>query len=182
MAAAGYVARPLTWLLVAEMFACTASVMVHSGTPDGVPASSDCAIRKAAWDYGRKLLPERGEFRTLFDALQLGACGVAVPSTQDVWSPSTEPLPKGQPVLVVAPAGAGSGDGSYSTIAEAVAASRAMPKPLTIALRAGTHYVSGGPVQLGPQDSGLTIRNMPGEAAIVSGGRSLKTSWKSSAA
>ena len=55
----------LTLLLLAG----AASGMINSGTPDGVPASFDCALRSLAYDYGRALLPGRGTFRTLFDAL-----------------------------------------------------------------------------------------------------------------
>ena len=44
---------------------------LNPGTPQGVPASFDCAVREFAWEYGKHLLPDRGEFRTLFDALQL---------------------------------------------------------------------------------------------------------------
>ena len=53
----------LTLLLLAG----AASGMINSGTPDGVPASFDCALRSLAYDYGRALLPGRGTFRTLFD-------------------------------------------------------------------------------------------------------------------
>ena len=48
---------------------------VHSGTPAGVPPDSDCAIRNLAYEYGKKLMPERGDFKSLFDALQLEVCG-----------------------------------------------------------------------------------------------------------
>ena len=33
--------------------------MINSGTPDGVPASFDCALRALAYDYGRALRPDR---------------------------------------------------------------------------------------------------------------------------
>ena len=62
-----------------------------------------------------------------------------------------------------------------------MAASRALPKPLTIALRAGTHHLNHT-IELGAADSGLTIRNAPGEAAEVSGGTPLRTQWRPSAA
>jgi hypothetical protein len=66
--------------------------MVHSGTPQGVPPQSDCAIRQFAWEYGRRLQPGRGEFKSLFDALQLGGCGgsgvvVTTPTQPDSWQP-----------------------------------------------------------------------------------------------
>ena len=85
--------------------AAHAATMVHSGTPPDVPASSDCAIRHIAWQYGRELLPNRGDFKTLFDALQLGACpeGRAdAPTTLDSWAPLRRPLPHSSQVRRVA--------------------------------------------------------------------------------
>ncbi len=149
-----------------------------------MPASADCAIREAAWEYGKKIQPQRGEFKSLYDALQLGACGITAPLLEDSWRPSIKPLPEGQTVIYVdpkAPAGAAAAMDTYATVSAAVAASRTMPKPLTIALREGSHFLDGA-VELGPDDSGLMIRNAPGEAAVVSGGRNLTTEWKASAA
>ena len=37
-----------------------------------VPASFDCAMRKLAYAYGKQLLPQRGAFPELFDALGYG--------------------------------------------------------------------------------------------------------------
>ena len=39
--------------------------MDQPGTPPGVPDEYDCAFRKAAYEYGIKLRPDRGTFRTL---------------------------------------------------------------------------------------------------------------------
>ena len=66
-----------------------ANGMVHSGTPVGVPASADCAIRQLAYEQGKKLVPRRGDFKSLFDALQLGACPGASPEPEhaDAWAP-----------------------------------------------------------------------------------------------
>ena len=36
-----------------------------------MPPTFDCKARAAAWEYGKYLLPDRGDFRTLFEALQL---------------------------------------------------------------------------------------------------------------
>jgi hypothetical protein len=161
--------------------------MVFSGTPSGVPAATDCAIRQLAWEYGRKLQPARGGFQTLYDALQLGACNVTRPPAaaelDEIFAPLAEPIPRvsGQRVLFVDTA-AHADDGAagtYATLAGAVAASRGLPKPLTIALRAGTHHLPRT-VDLTAADSGLTIRNAPGERAEVSGGRNLTTKWRPS--
>ena len=43
--------------------------MINSGTPLGVPASFDCAIRKLSWQYGKKLVPSQGSFAELFEAV-----------------------------------------------------------------------------------------------------------------
>ena len=76
--------------------------LVHSGTPPDVPASADCAIRNTAWQFGKGLMPQRGTFKTLYDALQLGACNtVPLAEELDVWAPTREPWPLNQPVLVV---------------------------------------------------------------------------------
>ena len=48
--------------------------MVHSETPGDLPLSPDCAIRDTAWQYGKQLLPQHGKFKSLYDALQVGAC------------------------------------------------------------------------------------------------------------
>lgn len=157
------------------------SRMIHSGTPSDVPHATDCAIRKAAWEYGKTLHPERGSFKTLFDALQLGACDVPEPTAIDAWTPSSEPLPSDQKIFYVDPSNV-AGNDKFATVADAVHASRSLPKPLTIALHGGTHFIQGGPIELTEQDSGLTIRNVPGEVVAVSGGRELRTTWTPSGA
>jgi hypothetical protein len=147
--------------------------MVNSGTPPGVPASFDCAIRSAAWEYGKKLMPARGSFRSLYDALQLGACSddaAGQHTPHDVWMPPTDPLPTDQSVLYVNPMGtAVHSDLTFGTVHEAVEASRKLRErhgqAMTIALRAGVHYLPAT-LNLGPADSGLTLRSYPGETAM----------------
>eukprot|EP01044_Picomonas_judraskeda_P029818 COSAG03_NODE_10480_length_648_cov_1.969035_1_plen_143_part_10 len=81
-----------------------AGVMVNSGTPRGVSLSTDCAIRELAYTFGKELKPEKGEWRALHDALQLGACGLAAPPlAAGAWRPpSTLNLSSGpQDVLAV---------------------------------------------------------------------------------
>ena len=55
----------------------------HAGTPPGVSHSFDCAARKAAYSFGQALLPDRGDFKSLFQALQLQACNMTTPATMD---------------------------------------------------------------------------------------------------
>ena len=78
----------LHFQIVAVLLPLVTCGMIRSGTPGDVPASADCAIRQAAWKYGQKLQPQRGEFKTLYDALQLHACdGVLAPASLDEWLP-----------------------------------------------------------------------------------------------
>ena len=62
--------------------ACPAGeVCFHNhGTRPGVTKSFDCAVRKHAWEFAQATLPDRGSFRTAYDALQLQACDVPTPA------------------------------------------------------------------------------------------------------
>ena len=122
-------------------------------------------------------------FRTLFEALQLQACGMTTPADEDKFRPPSYPTPAGL-VLYVDPKGDDDGDGSIEkplrTIAAAVS-KLAGHKDATIQLRGGTHYL-GATLELGPADSWLTIANADGEAAVLSGGHKLSgLSWQHSA-
>ena len=68
----------------------------------------------------------------------------------------------------------------FATLSAAVDASRRLiNEPVSIILREGTHALDST-INLDSADSGLRIQNYPGEHAIVSGGKSLTTSWKAS--
>jgi hypothetical protein len=175
--------------------------MIFSGTPVDVPATADCAIRKAAWAYGKKLQPQKGAFKDLYDALQLQHCAVPIPATNGAggavggnnlgeWAPLSDALPLDQTILYVDPgrengaaASSASSSGTcFATIEAAVIAARGVPKPVTVALKQGVHFLEG-PLLLEPEDSGITFRNVPGERAVVSGGQPLTNlKWKPSAA
>ena len=148
-----------------------------AGTPPQVPPSFDCGVRRAAWEYGKETLPSRGEFRTLFDALQLEECGENPPTTHDEWSPPTFATPPGA-IFVDASASAG-GDGSklhpFSSLASAVEAANGK-SGATIVLRTGTYHEKQ--IQFNAMHSGLTIQNFEGEHAIVSGAVSLGAAGK----
>ena len=61
---------------------------VGPGSPNGVPADVDCAIRAHAYEYGKQLLPRFGSFVTLFDALQLAEnCNKERPKETTVKAP-----------------------------------------------------------------------------------------------
>ena len=85
----------------------TLGAFINPGTPPGVSPEYDCGLRKYTWEYGKKLLPQRGEFRcdashtsdasdscvciaacrTLFEALQLQECNLTTPAAMDEWTP-----------------------------------------------------------------------------------------------
>jgi hypothetical protein len=81
-------------------------------------------------------------------------------------------------IVYVAGASTG-GDGSkskpFSTLAEAVNASRSTPGPHRILVQSGAYYDVSA--QLGPQDSGLVIENAPGQTATLYGGLPL-SGWQ----
>lgn len=173
--------------------------LTHSGTPSGIDPNTDCAIRKFAWEYGRKLQPSRGEFKSLYDALQLGACGVPTPTVEDSWSPpASHPAlaevgallytvdPRGGDDALAAAdphQGLRTSTTAFRTVAAAVAATRGRADPATtpaeVVLKGGEHYLDDT-ISLTATDSHLTIRNAEGEAAVVSGGQNLTTVWKPS--
>jgi hypothetical protein len=186
----------MRWLWVAQLLAGTPtgvapsdSKMMNSGTPPGIPENTDCAIRQLAWEYGRKLQPTRGAFKDLYDALQLGACDVPLPPGEhlDAWEAARQPrTPAGALELLVDPrAGDDGGDhsttpfASISAAVDAAIATRAPGQAAHIVLRSGTHFVSET-IQLTSAHSRLTIRNMDGEEAVISGGVNLTQPWKPS--
>lgn len=133
-------------------------------------------VRRAAWDFGKKTLPQRGEFQTLFDALQLQLCNETRPLDTDVWAPPVYPTPDSNNThttfFVDAAAATGSpGTGTvarpFRSVAEAVAAAAGVSNA-TIVVRAGVYYEKQ--IQLTTAHSGLTIQNFEGEHATISGG------------
>ena len=153
---------------------------INPGTPGGIPPSYDCKARQHAWEFGKATLPQRGEFKTLYDALQLQACGVATPQHEDTWTPPTYTTPTSGVIYADATA-ASSGTGSeaapFQTLSAAVAAA-AGKAGSTIVLRAGTYHTEQ--IQLGTAHSGLTIQNYEGEEAVVSGAVPVKVNGKAS--
>ena len=161
-----------------------AYAMPHSGSPGEISADTDCTIRQLAWEYGKHLKPERGDFKSLFDALQLSYCNLTTPTTEDSWQPPSTPS-LSNTILYVDPTSTapdpdpqtGSITAPFSTLEAAVGRSRTLIKPVDILLRAGTYYLTST-IELGPKDSGLRIANYPDEEAIVSGGFPVEPQWK----
>lgn len=172
--------------------------MNNGGTPGGIPPLTDCNIRKFLWQAGQKLMPRRGTFKTLYDAMQLGACGVEPPNATDSWQPPVTPVPtSGGVVYVDAAKGSDTGSGTeaapFQTIGKGVqhATERMLERQgsgvatsATIVLRAGIYHGcdgKGNVCSLGAAQSGLTIMNYPAEEATISGGQPLSIAagdWK----
>ena len=160
--------------------------MKNAGTPAAVPPLVDCAVRQLAWEYGRSLLPERGSFRTLFDALQLAFCNLTTPHKWDTYEPpmQTTTIAKGRsPILHVSTTGNDeTADGSaakpFGTIGAAVRA--ATNRAATIVIHEGTYSVLK-PIHLSASHSGVTIQNYRGGRVNISGGvpfRVPKSAWR----
>jgi len=153
----------------------------HAGTPAGITPSFDCAARKAAYEFGSALLPTRGSFKSLFEALQLKACGMETPADEDKYKPPSYQSPGTE--TFVAPDGDDSNDGTIAKPLKTIAAATrklAGKTDAIITLRAGVHYTPET-VELGVEHSGLTIQNYAGEEAVVSGAVPLTipaTAWK----
>jgi len=146
-----------------------------SGSRPGLPAGYDCEVRRHAYRFAIATLPERGMFKTAFDALQLQACGDPAPAAEDRLAPPRfPPPPPPATTIYVDAAAAPGGDGSllrpFATLEAAVDAAGQGPAGahnMTVELRAGTYRTPG--VVLTPRHSGLTIQNHGGEEAVVSG-------------
>jgi hypothetical protein len=148
----------------------------NPGTPPNVSMSYDCAWRQHAWAFAKATLPHRGNFRSVFDALQLQACGLQPPPVPDTFVAPRFPTPSNSAttaVLYAAVNATKAGDGSRErpfTLVAAVAAVTAAPRThtVTLLLRGGTYRLAET-LRLGPQHSNLTIQNFEGEEVIVSG-------------
>ena len=61
----------------------TALIVSSWPLDDGIPKSFDCAMRKAAYDYGKHLLPRKKNFEELYYALYLNDPECLVPLNND---------------------------------------------------------------------------------------------------
>jgi hypothetical protein len=155
----------------------------HSGTPNGVSVENDCMLRRLALEYGQKLAPQKGTFRSLFDALQLSACGMTPPPTIDGWQPpDLQEIQSDRVFHVVAgsvPFVGSSHSSWFPSLNAAVHAYHASPSPTTILLHEGTHFLTDT-IFIRNGFHRLTFQNAPGERAEISGGINLTTVWKPS--
>ena len=157
---------------------------INPGVPQGVPLSYDCAARTHAYEYGKQILPKKGQFRDLFDSLQLQSCNVTTPTeAPEQWTPPNYPTPSETTHTLIyvdanAPSPAG-GRGTkadpFNTLQDGVFTARGKgtaQKPVVILVRKGTYYV-GEYMDVNEDLSYVSIQNYEGEAAEVRGGIAL---------
>ena len=213
-------ASAMTLCLLPLVFVATSSAalgresnkngMINPGTPPAITASFDCAVREAAYELGKRMMPMRAGFPDLYDAMQLWACKVPAPPKDDrhSWQPRgatsrSNTAGSAHVVLWVDASSAGSDTGArvgskdrpFATMQAAVdTAARLCLPPLsgnpapassasnqcTIMLRGGETHYLSSTIELTRAHSGLTIQSAPGEGATVSGGILLDTRWKQS--
>jgi len=148
-----------------------------------VPGSFDCAMRKFAYEYGKALIPRKGDFSELYWALNLDGsdaehCNVTHPGDDKLHMAPSATLPPD--AVFVSPNGDADGSGSLSSPLRSlhVAVNVALyTRSRTVVLRGGTHFLSST-LQLTPRHSALSILAYPGEEVVVSGGKELTVEWK----
>lgn len=147
-----------------------------------IPASFDCAMRKAAYAYGQKLLPRKGSFESLFYALNLNApnCTVPIPSGKQSEAAREEPW-LADAIFVCARAGRDDASGQrhapLRSIQKALDQAVALEPPRAVVLRGGTHFIAQQ-ILLTARHRNLRVVSFPGERAVVSGGKLLDVDWK----
>jgi hypothetical protein len=161
----------------------------HSNSSTNIKNSTDCHGRLLTYDFALTVIPALAPMREAFDSLELAGCGVTPPVGRTPRRATKRRAAVGSSVYVDAAAGNDANPGSLTepvaTVEKALVLSRSAPsRPVTIVLRAGTHFLAKT-VALTPEDSGLTIKAYPGEAATVSGGVPLSSAnmgpWKRAA-
>ena len=149
-------------------------------------ASFNCKMRKLAWEFGRTLRPDYGQFEDLYWALGLNHDCTSELPIPTFTAADRAPAPKLYPagtthaLFVDYTRGSDSNAGSltspFKTIQAAVDAAANRPGA-TVNLRRGTHYLTT-PVQISAANAGLTIQNYQAEAVVVSGAVHLQPKWQ----
>ena len=164
-----------------------------SGPTPSVPDSFDCSMRKAAYAFGRKLLPRIGDgFPSLYYALNLNDPACSVPLARTNSSEAHVPIDRRaaaaaaahypQDALYVCPTHGDDGaDGRMGSPLRSIQAAVDRASESTpvrpVVLRGGTHFLDE-PITLTSRHSGLRMLAYAGESPLVSGGKSLRAEWE----
>ena len=140
----------------------------------------DCHIKMAAYDFAKEIQPERGNLRSVFDALQLEQCEMQRPEEdRRVRIPEVEN--PGFTVLVDIVHGNDENDGKIDspvkTIERGLSLVRGVEGRRTLYLREGTYYVSK-PILLTKVDDHLIISSYKNEKVVLSGAKEVEVEWK----
>ena len=159
----------------------------HTSRPPTVNPDIDCPLRELAWEYAKKLLPQRGQFKEAFDALELGTlCNVSL-SAGAVFRPEpfiyqVEMKSGSFELFVDSTDGNDSNPGSIDkplrTLSKAVEVFEyeRNGRPGVIYLRKGMYFLSST-IKLGPKDGDLIITGYKDEKVTISGGRVYQFEW-----
>ncbi|XP_065906254.1 uncharacterized protein [Dysidea avara] len=145
-------------------------------------AKIGCDIAKLAWDYASKLLPAQRNLHSVYDALELHKCNTTNYRKAVETKSGRSYSPAENEAFVDPEHGSDSNPGTVShpvkTIDKALSILRAAPIGRTKAmhLKGATYYLEST-LELGPEDSGLTILPWGGDEVILSGGRLYKLAW-----
>ena len=176
--------------VIANIVAAAAALSANTGS------NTECEFRQMTYKVALQTMPDRAPLLDVFDSLELATmCGIARPAEPPTKPQGDWPTAFAPPAASDARAyfvdplkgkdsAAGSLASPFATVARALEATRSDGGAqaaggsgnATISLRAGVHYLTET-IALGHRDHGLTISNYNGEAAWLSGGIPLTTSW-----
>lgn len=171
------------------IFRSTIALKDNKAVPNNVSPKLDCAIKELAWNYSKKLLPKRGNFLSVFDALQLQTnCNITRPElnvkTIDVKTRRSAPfIDRSSSAVFVHPSkGLDENNGREERPVASLVAARNLCRQYrklkndhcTVYLMEGVHELKET-LHLGPEDSGTSF---VGDNAIISGGKTIKPEWK----
>ena len=177
-------------------FFASMAILTHAWPlPTNVSPEFDCGMRKAAFAYGKKLIPRQGEFESLYYALDLNneSCKVELPSVKSTMSSTKKEkkeditttissFPKN--TIFVSPVGNDdSNDGSeskpFQSIQHAIDKAAEINSKLVV-LHEGTYYLQET-IMFTPKHSDIEIITHPlnTKDTVISGGILLKNVvWK----
>ena len=158
-----------------------------SSRPPNIVPDIDCPLRELAWEYAKKLLPQRGQFKEAFDALELKTLCNASLSAGTVYQPRpfSHQVKSGNDAFELFVDSRSGDDSNPGTIARPL---KTLHKavmifeykrdghPGIIYLREGIYFLLST-VELSPEDSNLTITSYKNEQVTISGGRMYHFNW-----
>ena len=178
---ASHVALLMVVCVLASAMPAAGQGTLISGTPLNVDSNTDCAIRRLAWDFAKKLLPQRGDFKSAYDALQLSACGVSLEGgrryEQRPFRYQAKRSSGAMEVYVSATDGDDTNAGTLNEPVQTMQRAVEIYRSREISVPGGVIYVRGGTyyltetLNLGPEDNNLIITGYKDEKVVISGGK-----------